>query len=131
MSSPDDLRYTDKHEWVRGTDSKVVVGITDFAQSALGAVVHIEFPEIGAAVVSGEPCAEIESTKSVSEIYSPASGRVVAVNAALSDQPEVVNDDCYGGGWLLELDVDPATFASLLSSTEYDALIETQGDGSH
>jgi glycine cleavage system H protein len=131
MSSPDDLRYTENHEWVRGADSTVVVGITDFAQSALGAVVHIEFPEIGAAVVSGEPCAEIESTKSVSEIYAPANGRVVAINDAILGQPEVVNDDPYGGGWLFEIDVDPATYTTLLSSAEYDAFTEALGDDSH
>src|ERR1700692_1975522 len=100
MTNPQNLRYTESHEWVRQDGSKVVFGITDFAQRNLGSVVHIELPSVGAAVVSGEPCAEIESTKSVSEIFAPASGTVTAVNETVSSSPELVNDDPYGDGWL-------------------------------
>jgi glycine cleavage system H protein len=128
MSNPDDLLYTENHEWIRRSGSKVVLGITDFAQGALGAVVHVDFPTVGASVVSAQPCAEIESTKSVSEIYAPANGRVVAVNTAVEDQPEVVNNDPYGAGWLIELEVDEETFRLLLSRSEYDSFTASLGD---
>jgi glycine cleavage system H protein len=131
MSNPEDLRYTENHEWVRQEGSKMVFGITDFAQRNLGSVVHIDLPAVGAAVVSGEPCAEIESTKSVSEIYAPASGSVTAVNTAVGDSPELVNDDPYGEGWLIAIDViEGGPAASLLSPGEYAEFEATLG-GDH
>jgi glycine cleavage system H protein len=101
---PDDLRYTDAHEWVReGDDGVVRVGITDYAQAQLGDVVFVDLPAVGDAVTAGAPCGEVESTKSVSEIYAPVSGEVVAVNDALEGSPELVNSGPYDGGWMFEV----------------------------
>ncbi|MDT7580012.1 MAG: glycine cleavage system protein [Pseudonocardiales bacterium] len=101
---PDDLRYTDAHEWVRrGADGVVRVGITDYAQAQLGDVVFVDLPAVGDAVTAGTPCGEVESTKSVSEIYAPVSGEVVAVNDALEGSPELVNSGPYDGGWMFEV----------------------------
>jgi glycine cleavage system H protein len=101
---PDDLRYTDAHEWVRGgADGVVRVGITDYAQAQLGDVVFVDLPAVGDAVTAGTPCGEVESTKSVSEIYAPVSGEVVAVNDALEGSPELVNTGPYDGGWMFEV----------------------------
>ncbi len=101
---PEDLRYTAEHEWVRpADDGRVRVGITHYAQDALGDVVYVSLPEVGAAVTAGEACGEVESTKSVSEIYAPVSGEVVARNDALETRPDLVNQDPYGEGWLVEI----------------------------
>src|ERR1700709_874272 len=110
MATPDDRRYTDQHEWalVQGTDGAdtlVRVGITDHAQDALGDIVFVQLPEVGAEVSPGNPIGEVESTKSVSDFYSPVAGVGTAVNAALSDAPETVNSDPYGAGWLVEIRV--------------------------
>ena len=122
--SPDDLRYTKEHEWVRETSAGVVrIGITDFAQEQLGDVVYVDLPAVGAEVSAGQACGEIESTKSVSELYAPVSGVVVARNDALDGAPEQVNTDPYGEGWLLDLQVGDAG-AELLSAAEYTALIQ-------
>ena len=103
---PEDLKYTAEHEWVRPADGgRVRVGITDYAQDALGDVVFVSLPEVGAAVTAGQACGEVESTKSVSEIYAPVSGEVTARNDALESRPDLVNQDPYGEGWLVEIAV--------------------------
>jgi glycine cleavage system H protein len=122
---PDDLRYTAEHEWVRSTESgTVVVGITHFAQDALGDIVYVDLPQVGAVVEAGGPCGEVESTKSVSEIYAPIAGEIVAVNDALGDAPESMNADPYGAGWLVELrPADAEAAAALLDADAYRALV--------
>jgi len=106
---PADLRYTAEHEWVRRTGEDTVrVGITDFAQSSLGDVVYVQLPEADTQVTAGETFGEVESTKSVSDLYAPLSATVAGVNAALQDSPQLINSDPYGQGWLLELRADPA-----------------------
>jgi glycine cleavage system H protein len=120
---PEDLRYTAEHEWVRGGDAALRVGITHFAQDALGDIVYVQLPEPGAQVRAGESLGEVESTKSVSEIFAPVSGRVVARNEALGDQPELVNSDPYGEGWLVEIEPEDADAAEgLLDAAAYQAL---------
>ncbi|MDO3705654.1 glycine cleavage system protein GcvH [Micromonospora sp. C28SCA-DRY-2] len=124
---PEDLRYTAEHEWVSGGDGGTVrVGITHFAQDALGDIVYVQLPEAGTAVAAGESLGEIESTKSVSEIYAPISGTVAARNEALGDTPEVINTDPYGAGWLVEITPDdPAAVDGLLSAGAYRELTES------
>ena len=123
MSSeiPSDLNYTDAHEWVRETGSGVVrIGITDHAQSQLGDVVFVQLPAVGLEVVANASCAEVESTKSVSEIYAPVSGTIVAVNDALGDSPEAINSDPYGSGWICEIEVSgDGGVAALLDAAGY------------
>ncbi len=121
-SYPTDLRYTAEHEWVKSTGEDTVrVGITAFAQEALGDVVYVSAPSIGDAVTAGDSCGEVESTKSVSDLYSPLSGEVVAVNDALDATPELVNSDPYGDGWIFEVRVsDPATIDGLMDATAYE-----------
>jgi glycine cleavage system H protein len=121
---PDDLRYTAEHEWVAGDGSGPVrVGITHFAQDALGDIVYVQLPEVGAAVEAGESFGEVESTKSVSEIYAPVGGTVVARNDQLVDTPEIINTDPYGAGWLVEIaPSDPAAVAGLLTAEAYREL---------
>lgn len=121
-SYPTDLRYTAEHEWVKSTGEDTVrVGITSFAQEALGDVVYVSAPSIGDAVTAGDSCGEVESTKSVSDLYSPLSGEVVAVNDALDATPELVNSDPYGDGWIFEVRVsDPATIDGLMDATAYE-----------
>jgi glycine cleavage system H protein len=131
MSTPDDRRYTEQHEWalVRdggggGTETVVRVGITDHAQDALGDIVFVQLPEVGAEVSPGAPIGEVESTKSVSDVYAPVAGVVIAVNEALADAPETVNADPYGAGWLVEISVpgdagDPTD--GLLDAAAYQA----------
>ena len=124
---PEDLRYTAEHEWVAGDGSGPVrVGITHFAQDALGDIVYVELPEEGTAVQAGDPLGEIESTKSVSEIYAPISGTVVARNATLGDEPELINAEPYAAGWLVEIaPEDPAAVDGLLDAAAYRALTES------
>jgi len=123
MEIPEGLRYSSEHEWVRVDGSCAVVGITDFAQDSLGDVVYVSIPELGQVVGAGEGCAEIESTKSVSDVYSPVSGSVAAVNAAIVDTPEIVNSDPYGEGWLFSVEMSsPAELAALLDAKAYRAL---------
>ena len=121
---PEDLRYTAEHEWVAGDgNGRVRVGITHFAQDALGDIVYVQLPEEGARVEVGESFGEIESTKSVSEIYAPLSGTVTACNAGLADAPEMINTDPYGAGWLVEIAPgDPEELAGLLSAAAYREL---------
>lgn len=122
MSIPLELFYTADHEWVADpTAARARVGITDFAAQALGDVVFVSLPEVGAGVTAGTPCGEIESTKSVSDVFAPVSGTVVEVNQAVLDTPELVNDDPYGEGWLFVVEVAPP-LPSLLGAAEYAAL---------
>ena len=119
---PEDLRYTTEHEWVRSRAQTVRVGITDYAQQALGDIVFVTLPEVGAEVTAGEPCGEVESTKSVSEVYAPVTGVVVATNPALDAAPELVNADPYGEGWLVDIDPsDPSPLDDLLDAQAYRA----------
>jgi glycine cleavage system H protein len=123
---PEQLRYTAEHEWVAAGDGgQVRVGITHYAQDALGDIVFLQLPETGAQFAAGEPVGEVESTKSVSEIYAPVAGTVTAVNQAAVDSPEVVNADPYGEGWLLELaPSDPAPLQGLLDAAGYRKLTD-------
>ena len=128
MSSPPDLFYTQSHEWVRRDGTTIVMGITDYAQGSLGDVVHVEMPEEGDAFEQGAELAEIESVKAVSSIYAPVSGTVISINEAIEDEPEVVNNDAYGAGWLVTLEMaDAAELDSLLSADAYDRHVESQG----
>ncbi len=123
---PEDLRYTAEHEWVSGDGTGPVrVGITHFAQDALGDIVYVDLPEEGTEVQAGDQFGEIESTKSVSEIYAPVSGTVVARNASLADEPELINAEPYAAGWLVEIaPEDPASVGALLDAAAYQALTE-------
>jgi glycine cleavage system H protein len=120
---PSDLKFTKEHEWVATTPSSNVyrVGITDYAQSALGDIVYVQLPKVGQKVTAGEVCGEIESTKSVSEIYSPITGEVSAVNASLDSAPEIINSEPYGSGWILEVSIS-GELSGLLSDEEYKKL---------
>jgi glycine cleavage system H protein len=124
---PENLRYTAQHEWAERRDGAptVRVGITDFAQDALGDIVYVQLPEPGTEVKAGESIGEVESTKSVSEIYAPVSGRVSARNDALADHPELINSDPYGAGWLVEVEpADAAALDDLLDAAGYQELID-------
>lgn len=122
---PADLRYTKEHEWVKATSGKNFhVGITDYAQSALGDIVYIQLPKVGDSISQGKVCGEVESTKSVSEIYAPLTGTIIAVNSALDANPEVLNSDPYGAGWIFEVEVaNDAEVGSLLTASDYSGLI--------
>jgi len=125
VNTPEELRYTSEHEWVRVEGDEAVIGITDFAQDSLGDVVYVSLPEVGADVTGGQSVAEVESTKSVSEIYAPIAGVVTAVNDALADQPELLNADPYGQGWIFRVRLcDAAAVTSLLDAAAYRALVE-------
>jgi glycine cleavage system H protein len=124
---PDDLRYTTEHEWVRVEGGLARIGITDFAQDALGDIVYVSLPEVGAAITAGQPVGEVESTKSVSDLYAPVTGRVVECNELLDAAPETVNSDPYGQGWLMTVEpTDAAAADGLLDSAGYLAHISEQ-----
>ncbi len=124
MNIPDELRYSTDHEWARLEDGRVRIGITDYAQDALGDVVYVELPSVGTTVGVGESFSEVESTKSVSEIYAPVGGTVVDVNADLADSPQKINEDPYGDGWIIKLRVSDA--GDLLSASDYEQLLEEE-----
>ena len=125
MNVPEELRYSSDHEWVSRDGDVVRIGITDYAQDSLGDVVFVQVPEVGATVASGDSFGEVESTKSVSDVYAPVSGTVVAVNEALAEGPQVLNEDPYGEGWICTIRMsDPAQFDALLDASAYGALIE-------
>ena len=125
MQIPDDLRYSTDHEWVRVEGGKARIGITDYAQDALGDVVFVDLPEVGAAVAAGASISEVESTKSVSDIYAPVTGSIVEVNADLADAPERLNEDPYGEGWICTIELtDPGEVDGLLDAAGYRALVE-------
>lgn len=121
---PDDLRYTKEHEWARVQDGKVRVGITDHAQRELGDVVFVELPEVGRELSANDAFGVVESVKAVSDLYAPVSGKVSAVNEALNDAPETVNNDPYGEGWMVEIELsDPSQVDGLLSAEDYQKQI--------
>jgi len=121
-SAPENLKYTKEHEWVEElSPGSVRMGITDFAQGALGDIVYVQLPKVGDQLTAGSVCGEVESTKSVSEIYAPVTGKVIAVNSALDAAPESMNSDPYGAGWIAEVELS-ATPSELLSASEYQSL---------
>jgi len=125
MSIPSELRYSSDHEWVSVDGNRARVGITDYAQDALGDVVYVEVPTVGTTVSAGDKLSEVESTKSVSDIYAPVSGTVVDVNSQLTDKPESLNNDPYGAGWICEIELsDAAQVDGLLDASGYRALVE-------
>jgi len=125
VNVPEDRRYTEEHEWALAEDGRVRIGITDYAQEQLGEVVFVTLPKVDRRVQAGETMAEVESTKSVAEVYAPFGGRVVAVNDALAGAPELVNHDPYGEGWFILLEADdPSALDDLLSAAAYRALLE-------
>ena len=125
MDIPPELRYSSDHEWVRLEEGRVRVGITDYAQDALGDVVFVDLPDVGTGVEQGSTCSEVESTKSVSEIYAPVTGTIVEVNGELADNPQRLNEDPYGDGWIFVVELaDAAQVEGLLDAEGYRALIE-------
>ena len=125
MEFPEELRYTEQHEWVRVENGRVRVGITDFAQDALGDVVYVEIPEVGTEVTAGEAFGEVESTKSVSDVYAPVSGTVVERNDLLADSPNLVNESPYGDGWMGVIEpTDPPEIDRLLDVSGYRSLTQ-------
>lgn len=134
MSNPDlpsdlptDLKYTPSHEWVRNeADGSCTVGITDHAQEALGELVYVELPAVGATLTRGEPCAVVESTKAASDVYSPLDGEVVAINEALADAPQAVNEAAFSGGWLFQIKpTDASQQDELIAAADYQAGLES------
>ncbi|OFW54906.1 MAG: glycine cleavage system protein H [Actinobacteria bacterium RBG_16_70_17] len=124
MNVPEDRRYTEEHEWALAEDGRVRIGITDYAQEQLGEVVFVTLPKVDRRVQAGETVAEVDSTKSVAEVYAPLSGRVVAANDALAGAPELVNRDPYGEGWFILLEADdPSALDGLLDAAAYRALV--------
>jgi glycine cleavage system H protein len=130
MDFPEDLRYTKEHEWARDEgEGRVRVGITDFAQDALGDVVYVDVPAEGTTVTTNQPFSEVESTKSVSDVYAPVSGSVAERNPLLEERPELVNEQPYGDGWLVVVEVsDPSALEGLMDAAAYRAFVEQQAD---
>ena len=125
MEYPEDLRYTKEHEWVRMEGGRARIGITDFAQDALGDVVYVDLPEVGAVVEANQPLGEVESTKSVSDVYSPIAGTIAERNPLIDDRPELVNEQPYGDGWLVIVEPASADEAEeLLDAAEYRSMVE-------
>ena len=125
MEYPEELRYTEQHEWARREGGRVRVGITDFAQDALGDIVYVDVPEVGTEVRAGEPFGEVESTKSVSDVYAPVSGTVIDRNGSLGETPGAVNDDPYGVGWMILIEVSaPEELDALMDAAAYRAMTE-------
>ena len=125
MNIPAELRYSSDHEWVRVEGATATIGITEYAQDALGDVVFVEMPDAGLAVAAGESFSEVESTKSVSDIYAPLTGAIAEVNAQLESQPELLNSDPYGAGWICRIDItDPSELDGLMDAEAYRALTE-------
>lgn len=123
--NPEDLRYTQEHEWARSDGSRVTIGITNYAQDALGDVVYVDLPASGTRVEKGQPFGEVESTKSVSDLYAPLTGVIVERNESLESSPELVNSDPYGQGWMVVIEADaPDEVAGLMSAADYDALTQ-------
>jgi len=126
MTTPSDLKYSTDHEWVRAEGGEVVIGITDYAQDALGDVVYVDVPETGTEVTAGQPFGEVESTKSVSDVYAPVSGTVIERNTALEERPELVNEHPYGDGWMIAIQVETVDLGELLDAAAYEAFIQQQ-----
>ena len=128
MNLPEDLLYTESHEWVRVEGSQAVLGITDYAQSQLKDIVFVEMPEIGSGFKKGDSLGVVESVKTVSDLYSPISGKVVETNAMLKDRPQYVNEDPYGKGWMFRMEMDdPEEIKSLLSAQAYQGTLTEEG----
>ena len=124
---PTNLRYHQEHEWIRVEGKQATVGISHFAQDALGDIVFVELPKVGVTVTAGEQVGEVESTKTTSSIYTPVSGSILRVNTELKDHPEVMNSDPYGKGWIAVIELsDPAQVDSLMTAAQYDAFLATQ-----
>lgn len=129
MNFPEDLKYTKEHEWVRIKGNTATVGITDWAQDQLGDIVFVELPEEGEEVEKGDTFGVVESTKSVSDLYLPVSGTVIEVNDPLLDSPEIINDDCYGEGWMIRIEMsDKNELSDLMSAEEYEAYIKEESE---
>ncbi|MGG0237202.1 glycine cleavage system protein GcvH [Bacillus rhizoplanae] len=124
MSIPKQLRYSEEHEWVKVDGNQVVIGITDFAQHELGDIVFVELPEVGATIEADEPFGSVESVKTVSELYAPVAGKVVAVNEELNDKPELVNESPYEGAWMIKVEIEDAgQVDNLLTAEQYEEMI--------
>jgi glycine cleavage system H protein len=125
LNVPKKLLYTEEHEWVNDKDDKVIIGITDFAQSQLGDIIFLELPDIGDKIIEGEPFGEVEAVKTVSELYAPVNGTVIEVNNNLEDSPDRVNQDCYGEGWIIKIKPDEKiNKENLLDYQGYTKLVE-------
>ncbi|HZJ51152.1 MAG TPA: glycine cleavage system protein GcvH [Actinomycetota bacterium] len=120
---PDDRRYTREHEWAREADGHIVVGITDYAQEQLGDIVEVELPDPGAQVTAGAPLGEVESTKSIADVYSPVSGQVAETNADVKQSPELINTDPYGRGWLMTVRGAPGQLEELMAAADYRSFV--------
>ena len=128
--NPSELRYHKEHEWIRVQGNQVTLGISHFAQDALGDIVFIDLPRVGAAVTIGQQIGEVESTKTTSSIYTPVSGKVAKINTDLKDHPEAVNSDPYGKGWMVVIELaDPTQVNALMTASQYDAFLATQKKG--
>ena len=124
LNIPEDLLYTKEHEWVKNDDGKVTIGITDFAQSQLGDIIFLELPDIGQKIISGESFGEIEAVKTVSELYAPINGTIIQINDELEDVPDNINQDCYGSGWIIKVELDgDISKESLLNYQAYGSLV--------
>ncbi|MEH6888765.1 glycine cleavage system protein GcvH [Bacillus sp. JJ864] len=124
MSIPKQLRYSEEHEWVQVEGNQVIIGITDFAQHELGDIVFVELPEVGATIEADEPFGSVESVKTVSELYAPVAGKVVAVNEDLNDKPELVNESPYEGAWMVKVELEDAgQVEKLLTAEQYEEMI--------
>jgi|SRR5579863_856003 len=127
---PADLKYHKEHEWVRIDGNKATVGISDFAQNALGDIVYLDIPKVGRVVKAGEEITEIESTKTTSPLYAPVAGKIVAVNEALKETPEVINREPYGPGWIVAIEMsNPSDLNVLMNSKEYEAYLQKEAEG--
>jgi glycine cleavage system H protein len=127
MEYPEHLRYSAEHEWVAVDGDRARVGITDYAQDALGDVVYVQLPEVGATVAAMAACSEVESTKSVSDVYAPVGGTIAEVNERLADVPELLNQEPYGGGWMFAIDMsDPSELDRLMDAAAYRQLVDEQ-----
>ncbi|WP_066291217.1 glycine cleavage system protein GcvH [Bacillus sp. FJAT-29937] len=124
MNTPKELRYSEEHEWVKTEGEQVRIGITDFAQSELGDIVFVELPEVGDEVTADEPFGSVESVKTVSELYSPVSGKVVAVNEDLSDSPEFVNESPYEKAWMIVVELSDSNLDNLMTAEQYEAMVK-------
>jgi len=123
LTIPEKLLYTKEHEWVKKEDGQVTIGITDFAQSQLGDIIFLELPEVGQKIVSGEPFGEIEAVKTVSELYAPINGTIIEINEDLEDNPDNINQDCYGSGWIIKVELDGALDKdTLLNHKDYGSM---------
>ena len=124
MNNPENLKYTKEHEWAKFESEKVIIGITDYAQSQLGDVIFIEFPAVGEEFTAGDVFGEVEAVKTVSELYSPLSGKIIEVNSELEDNPDLVNSDPYGAGWLIKIDPSkPNEKDELMDSSSYEEFV--------